>query len=203
MADEQTQSEMDTEETTQPDGGEDSQTVQAPDVSEMERMRAALKKANAEAKQYRLKVQEVETAQQAAERAQLEQKEEYKTLYEQRQAELEAAQQRISEMEQRSKADAITRALTAEAHSLGFTDPADVERFIDLDAVELDEDGKPTNAGALVKTLSSQKPYLLNKQAPPNTNSGTGGAGVSQNGVMSDEEKQELAAVLGVDARYL
>jgi hypothetical protein len=54
------------------------------------------------------------------------------------------------------------QAVFTAAQQLGFTDPMDAYRLID---VELDSDGKPTNVDKALKALLERKPYLASAAA--------------------------------------
>lgn len=54
-----------------------------------------------------------------------------------------------------------TRAVIEEAIKLGIKDTDAAVKLIELKDIELDEDGKPTNAAEVVKALAKAKPYLI------------------------------------------
>jgi len=54
-----------------------------------------------------------------------------------------------------------TRSIIEEAIKLGIKDTDAATKLIDLKTIELDEDGKPTNAAEVVKALAKAKPYLI------------------------------------------
>lgn len=122
-------------------------------------------------------------AREEAERKAAEEQGEFKRLYEQ-------TAQRLAETEARAKAAEIASIKREVAARLNM--PAKLaERLQGETAEDIEADAKDLMAA-------------LPKPAAPNINSGTGiGAAPQQNGAMSEAEKKELAAVLGVDYRYL
>jgi hypothetical protein len=77
------------------------------------------------------------------------------------QKKLELAEQARQQAEATAKARAIRSALIAEAAKAGFNDPADAYALINHDAIELDDNGEPTNAAELVKQLAEKRSYLI------------------------------------------
>ena len=175
-------------------GGEELSEMRA----EMERMRAALKDANADAKNNRLKAKELADAQAAAERAAAEEQGKYQELYEQASKQLEEERSAAQQLRDQMQQSRINAALTDAARSLNFADPGDVSQFVAADAVELDDNGTPINADALVKELASSKPYLLQRTAAPNINAQSGNGSAPQAGQMSEQQIAEMAALLGL-----
>lgn len=110
-------------------------------------------------------------AQSAAEQKQLEEKEQFKELAEKRQGEVEALTKRLEAMEAERLNDKKRRALEAEASKANFANPGDAAVFVQLDQLEMDEDGNVKNAGALIKALADERPYLLQEAKPSPGNS--------------------------------
>jgi len=54
-----------------------------------------------------------------------------------------------------------TRSIIEEAIKLGIKDTDAAVKLIELKDIQLDEDGKPTNATEVVKALATAKPYLI------------------------------------------
>ena len=54
-----------------------------------------------------------------------------------------------------------TRSIIEEAIKLGIKDTDAATKLVDINSIELDEDGKPTNAAEVVKALADAKPYLI------------------------------------------
>lgn len=166
---------------TQPTAGEQTQaqaqaerTFTQADVDRIITERLAKEKAKAESMAAK--------AREDAERKAAEEQGKFRELY-------EAAQQRIAETEARLKAAEIASIKREVAARLNM--PAKLaERLQGETAEDIEADAKDLMAA-------------LPKPAAPNINSGTGIGAAPTNGGMSEAEKRELAAVLGVDYRYL
>jgi len=61
-----------------------------------------------------------------------------------------------------------TRSVIEEAIKLGIKDTDAATKLIELKDIELDEDGKPTNAAEIVKALAKAKPYLITGEPAKN-----------------------------------
>lgn len=137
--------------------------------SELETLRAALRKANAESAERRKKLEQMEDAEKRKADAQLSEVEQAKKRADEAEAKLEAMQ---SSMRDR----AIRHAIEIEASKAGFADPSDAVALADISAVQYDDDGKVSGADAAVKALAKAKPHLVKAaQPPPNTNGRDGG----------------------------
>lgn len=121
-------------------------------------------------------------AREEAERKAAEEQGKYQELY-------EAAQKRIADTEARLKAAEIASIKREVAARLNM--PAALANRLQGD----DETSIEADAKSLLAALP--------KPAAPNINSGTGNGATPATGVMSEAEKKELAARLGVDWRYL
>lgn len=121
-------------------------------------------------------------AREEAERKAAEEQGKYQELY-------EAAQKRIADTEARLKAAEIASIKREVAARLNMP-PALALRLQGEDEASIEADAKDLMAA-------------LPKPAAPNINSGTGNGAAPTAGVMSEAEKKELAARLGVDWRYL
>jgi hypothetical protein len=75
--------------------------------------------------------------------------------------ERDEATARATEIEARARQRVIRSEVRVVASELGFADPSDAHRFLDDDAIELDDDGEPKNVKALLEKLAKDKPYLL------------------------------------------
>jgi hypothetical protein len=113
--------------------------------------RKAIEKANREAAAARTKLKE---AADAAERAKL-------TDEERRTAELDEARSKASTAEKRAQETALQLSVERQARKLGIVDEDAAFRLLDTAAVEFDENGKPSNVEALLKTLTESRPWLL------------------------------------------
>lgn len=79
-----------------------------------------------------------------------------------------------------AKAGRLAGASLAAAARLGFADPEDAQRFLDMDAIEWDDSGAPKNVQALLEAVLKAKPYLkASFTQPPDLGQGQRGkAGV-------------------------
>ena len=105
---------------------------------------------------------------------------------------------------QRRTNDVILKsAFSTEAGKLGVQFPEDAHRFIDLSEFKV-ENGKVEGVEDAVKALvdSGRLPVKTTKTKTPDINAGTGGTS-GPGETLSDEEKEELAAIYGVPAKYL
>ncbi len=69
-----------------------------------------------------------------------------------------------AELARTTQAQRLEMAVSREAHRLNFRDESDGMRYIGQDAIEWDEEGKPSNISKLMDVLAKEKPYLLNEQ---------------------------------------
>lgn len=63
----------------------------------------------------------------------------------------------------------IDRAIEQAASKHGARNPSVVAKLLDRDALELDDDGVPTNAEQLVKALLKDEPYLVGQEGSGNS----------------------------------
>jgi hypothetical protein len=84
---------------------------------------------------------------------------------------------KLTAAEQRAQDLAIRLSVERAARKLGFIDEDDAYRLIDRKAVELDDDGEPTNVDALLTALAKSKPHLVkadgDEKKPPAAQKGT------------------------------
>jgi hypothetical protein len=85
----------------------------------------------------------------------------------------------------------VQHAVEREAQALGFADPDDALRFLDLGQVELDDAGKPKNVKKLLEEVLDAKPYL--KAASDGKGSG-GGAPATPRGNREPANKADQVA---------
>lgn len=128
-------------------------------AEETERMRVALKKANREAKENRLKLDAYEKAEEERKLAALSETERLTKERDDARAAIEKTQRDAEATIARAN-ERLLRAyvLTAAAD---FADPEDAWNFIDRAAIAVDEDGNPSGIDAALKTIREKKPYLL------------------------------------------
>lgn len=95
------------------------------------------------------------------ERAQQEEAEEFKPLYEKEQLLREAAETEAQRVETEWRTRLVRSEIKAIAANERFIKPEVAEKLIDLDAVTFDDAGEPKNIETLVKHLAKDHPYLL------------------------------------------
>ncbi len=142
----------------------------APDehAIEMEKLKTALKKANAEAAAHRVKANELDKLKADIEAEKLTEKE----RLEKKIADLQKASDDATRAAQEYRVNAELR---VQALQLGFADASDAARLLDYSELEYGDDGTPTNVGDLLKALLKAKPYLAAvapKTTPPAPNPG-------------------------------
>jgi hypothetical protein len=125
------------------------------DNKEHERIIEQLRKENAAA---RKRLDTFEKAQQEAEAAKLSDQQKL----EKKLADLQKAHDDAIKEKQEL---AIAHAVSLQAQKLGFQDPDDARRFLDMAALEFDGNGTPTNVESLLKDVLKNKPYLAGKSA--------------------------------------
>ena len=96
-----------------------------------------------------------------ADKATLAEQNKYQELYEQAEAKAAALEKRFEEVQTQVKRDSIKAAIEAAARAANFADPADAYVFLDLDSIEVGDDGKPKEVDMLVKGLAKSKSYLV------------------------------------------
>lgn len=135
---------------------------------ENERLAAALKRANAEAKEHRIKAEELDKLKSA----QLTEQERKDKLLTDLQASLSAREKQLQE-------ERNYNALERAGRRVGIQDEtalADAIRLVDLSALEYDDQGKPKNADELMKDLVKTRQWLVSKTTAPTL---TGGGATS------------------------
>ena len=142
-------------EPNQQQAGEESATLESVQA-ELEETRKALKSANRESAQRRLKLEELEKAEADRQEAELSEMEKLQKKLSDQQAELERVQRE-------ARQERVKAAVIAEANKLDFQDPEDAYRLIDLSTVEVEGDGKVEGVTELLKALAEQKPYMIKK----------------------------------------
>lgn len=133
------------------------QNTPAPELTK-EQWEAAYKSPRfKELTQAKQELEKLKQAEKTREEDDLKRKGELQKLLDQKDEELKTVQ---ANFQRTAKVSAIT----AEAAKRGAIDPEAVTRLIDLDKIELDEHGAPTNAADLVDTLLKEKVYLVGKK---------------------------------------
>jgi len=140
-------------------------TPSAPDTSKMsvEELRSLVdtvleskRKANAEAKSYRLKLEEINKANAAAEEKKLKEQKRYEDLYNQEKSKREALETQI-------RTGSIKSALLKEATKQGIIDPDGI------DFIKIPDDFDVKDASKLVTDLKKSKTYLFKTENNPPT----------------------------------
>lgn len=127
-------------------------------VAELER---ALKNATEERDRHRKKLSSYEESERKAEEAKLSEIERVSKQYSELQSQHEAYVQQM-------QARIVRYEVEQQAVKLNIIDPDAAVRLLDLDELEYDESGAPTNADKLLEKLLKQKPYLApSKQESP------------------------------------
>jgi len=128
-------------------------------IKEVESLRAALHKTNEEAKGHRLKAKELDDL-----KAQLEQQ----SLSEKEKLERKLADlQKTHADELRKNQEVVLRyEMQTIATTLGIINPAIALRLVDMDKIEYDDSGHPTNVKKLLEAVLKENPYLVQRNAP-------------------------------------
>lgn len=99
-----------------------------------------------------------------AEAKKLAAQQEWQQLAEKHEKRAAAAEQQRQDAIAAQRAVALRYEVRLAAQELGFTDPSDAHRFLDINAVETADDGTPTNVRKLLEDLVRAKPYLVKTQ---------------------------------------
>jgi len=132
------------------------------------------------------KLSERDDAEKAAADAKLKEQGKLQELLDAKSAELDAAQQQIDALDAAQRTTSVIRAIESAATEIGFANPADATAFLELDAVELDDDGAPIGIVERIKTMADERPYLLAKTTPTPGN----GAGPTPTGRTDKTDEQ-------------
>jgi len=123
------------------------------DPKAVETLLKSKREANAEAKDYRLKLEKLEEAQTEAEKEKLKEQEKYKELYEKNESETKAKTAKFETAAKRA-------ALKVEAVKQGIID-TDAINLIDLTDVKIDAEYEVTNAEEVIKAFKEKKPHFF------------------------------------------
>lgn len=151
--------------------------------SDIDTLKAALKKANAEAAASRHKVKELDDLKTQIETEKLSDKEKLEKRY----LDLQAEHTRVLAEKQ---AISTTAEIRLQASQLGFN-PAAASRLIDEKEIERDGQGNPTNIDALLKQLAKEYPGLVGKPAP--TSGGATNPARSQSAAMGEVTEEYIS----------
>ena len=139
--------------------------------SEVEQLRVALRRANAEAAERRRKLLQYEEADRQRAEAELSEVERANNR-------LAEAQARADEMENRMRGVLVRHAVEMAAVTMRFHDPADAFALADLSDVQIDDGGNVAGVESALKALAKVKPHLIRGAepgTPPDINSNAGG----------------------------
>lgn len=134
-------------------------------AKEVQRLQAALRRANAEAKEHREKSLELDRLKAEAEAAKLSESEKLQQQLTILQAEKEQAVTQAKELR-------VGSAVQIQAMQAGI-DPTLARKLITNDEIEYDEGGNPSNIADLLKALVKAYPTLVGKQAAPTSGGAT------------------------------
>ena len=96
-----------------------------------------------------------------AESATLAEQKKFEELYQKEQAKAASLEKRFEELQASQRRDRIKAAIESAARTAGFAEPADAYLFLDVNSIEIGEDGKVKEVDVLVKGLATAKPYLV------------------------------------------
>ena len=167
---------------------------EAPDqtAAELERTRAALKAANKEAADRRKRLEQLEAAEAERQAAAMTETDRLK-------AEIEQANTRAAQADERAKRTLIRAACVAEAAKAGVSYPEDVHRLADLSGVDVDDSGAVTGVADAVKALvDAGRVPLSGKPQAPNLDGGAGGGDRSKAQVKLTQDELEIARKLQI-----
>lgn len=181
-------------ETTTTTIGTTTETV-APDaqqlVTELQQAREALKAANREAAQRRIKLDEYEKAEQTRKESEL--------------SEMDKLNRRLAEAEQQRQQALqtandrlIKAAFVAEAAKHGVEYPEDAFLLADKSNVAVDDSGNVTGVAETVKTLVDGKRLPLRNRAVASLDAGAGSTGGGQRSTALNEAELAIARRLGI-----
>lgn len=105
---------------------------------------------------------EDEAARKASEEA-----EEFRPLYETEKAKREQAEQEAQSVEAAWRSKLVRSEIKVQAAQQKFVDADVAQKLIDLEAVDYDDNGEPTNIEELVKSLATEHPYLIQDEKTP------------------------------------
>lgn len=129
-------------------------------LKEYKKMQTALKKANLESAQRRIKLKELE---------------EFKTKIdsermdnvERLQSERDTWQNKYAALEREHQEFKVKTKFSEISSQMGIVDPDVVSKLVNWADIEYDDSGMPTNIQNLLKDLIEKKPYLAGKQSRP------------------------------------
>jgi hypothetical protein len=140
--------------------------------AQINRISKSLAKANNEAKTFRLENNELKQYKAQVEAEKLTEQEKRELAQKQLEAKLAELQKSHDDAVREKQELRIDHAVAIQAQKLGFADPDDAKRFLDLAELEFDENGIPTNVADLLGNVLKNKPYLKAQSNRPVSTSG-------------------------------
>ena len=153
---------------------------------EMERIRAALKKANAEAAKRRKELERFQTEEQKRKDAELSDVERAQKLAQEWESQFDEISAALDGMRMRQAFyDAAATAKVTFANGLARQDAFDLS---DLSGVEIGDDGAVSGMDEVLKALQKDRPHLFGTAEKKDINAGDGGDGKKKKGAAADDE---------------
>ena len=146
-------------------------TQSSDDISrEIERLKASLKRANAEAKQYREQATELSSFKERTETEKLSDNEKREAAQKKLEQQLAEHQNTNGTLLKQLQEARITNEVFKNASKLNIIDIDAASKLLDGSRIEYDDNGNPTNIDILLKELVKQRSWLVGK--PPVQTSG-------------------------------
>jgi len=153
---------------------------------EMARIRAALKKANAEAAKRRKELERFQTEEQKRKDAELSDVERAQKLAQEWESQFDEISAALDGMRMRQAFyDAAATAKVTFANGLARQDAFDLS---DLSGVEIGDDGAVSGMDEVLKALQKDRPHLFGTAEKKDINAGDGGDGKKKKGAAADDE---------------
>lgn len=134
------------------------------DVNRIIQERLAEQQRKYEEKANKDRERERETVEAEQERRRLEAEGKYKEAAEKADERARKAEQELANERAAARQRVVKSEIRSVAAELRFADPGDAYRFLDLAAVEVNDDGEPVNVRTLLDALAKEKPYLVKSE---------------------------------------
>lgn len=142
------------------------------DAQDVDALLGEIKKLRSENAKWRTSLRKLEAEREEKQRAEM-------TELERLKADLEAEREARTLAEQERRRTLVRSQVVASASRLDFADPQDAYRMLDLDGLDVGEDGTIAGLDTALKKLAESKPYLLKRNAtqfsPTNPSGGAPG----------------------------
>lgn len=129
-------------------------------LKEYKKMQTALKKANLESAQRRIKLKELEEFKNKIDSERMDN-------VERLQSERDTWQNKYAALEREHQEFKVKTKFSEISSQMGIVDPDVVSKLVNWADIEYDDSGMPTNIQNLLKDLIEKKPYLAGKQSRP------------------------------------